>query len=458
MNHIKLPFSADTYRQRRQQLMSLVGSGKILLLGNKESSINFEDNWYHFRQDSTFLYYTGLALPDLNLIIDADKGQTIVFGDDATIDMIIWTGDQPKLSGLAEQAGIQKVMGAPKLGDFVDQDMHYLPPYRSEHQVVLKALSGGGTLDPSLNLIKAVIQQRAIKSQEEIEELDKAASISALMHKSVIEAARPGMKEHELVAVASQLAWQHDTKWSFQPILTINGQILHNHYYGNTLKEGDLVLFDGGVEVASGYAGDLTRTFPVSAAFSPLQKDLYNIVRKAYQEARDMAKPGVRFKDVHLRAGLELCKGLKELGWMKGDMAAAVAAGAHTMFFQCGLGHMMGLDVHDMENLGERYVGYDESIQKSKEFGLKSLRLGRALEEGFVITIEPGIYIIPDLIDLFWSQGKFKDFINYEVLNAHRDFGGIRIEDDFVITATGARQIGEPLTTKAEEIENLRKG
>ena len=456
-----IPFSESTYIHRRKILKESIGSGQILLLGNKESSINFKDNWYPFRQDSTFLYYAGVALPGLFLLIDIDKDSMTLFGDDLSIDDIVWTGPQPTLTELAAKVGIEKVLPLARLQGQLGKEVHYLPPYRPEHQLQLAEWMNldhaAINAQASVKLIKAIAAQREIKSSEEIIEIEHAVSITAGMHRKVIESARPGMKEHELVGIAREYLWQQNAASSFPTILTINGQILHNHDHSHEVREGDMVLHDGGAEIASGYAGDMTRTFPVGKTFRSRQAELYEVVLQAMNAAVAALRPGVLFRDVHLLACRQLVDGLKAIGLMKGNTDAAVDAGAHTMFFQCGLGHMMGLDVHDMENLGEPYIGYTDQLIKSTEFGLKSLRLGKALKEGFVLTIEPGVYIIPQLIDLFKSQNKFTDFIHYDRLESYRDFGGIRIEDDFVITAQGAQLLGKPLGKSITEVEELRR-
>ena len=276
------------------------------------------------------------------------------------------------------------------------------------------------------------------------------------MHKVVMQFAKAGMSEYELVAQASKVALSKNAAWSFTPILTVNGQTLHNHNYGNTLKEGDLLLFDGGIEHSSGYAGDMTRTFPVSSKFTSQQKDIYNVVKAAHDIAIPASKPGVYYKDVHLLSCLEIAKGLTDIGLMKGDPEEAVEEGAHALFFPHGLGHMIGLDVHDMENLGENFVGYDDTIRKSTEFGLKSLRLARPLQTGNAITIEPGIYMIPQLIEKWQAEGIHAEFLNFDVINKYRDFGGIRIENDFVIEEQGAVLLGDALVYDAESVEALR--
>ncbi|UII22872.1 aminopeptidase P family protein [Fulvivirga ligni] len=449
-------FSKETYVNRREVLKKNINSGILLLMGNNESSMNFKDNWYPFRQDSTFLYYIGVDLPELMVMIDLDSGEEVLFGDDLSIDHIVWTGPQPTISELASGVGISKSSPLNKVSEFLAQakgrQIHILPPYRPENKSKLVELLG--KVEPSVEFIKAVVKQRSIKTAEEVAEIDKAVSLSAKMHLEIIKNARPGMKEHDLVGMIQGIAVGDGGNLSYPAILTINGQILHNHYYGNTIKEGDMVLCDAGAEVSSHYAGDLTRTFPVGKSFSPLQKDMYQIVLDAQYAAIEMLKAGVKFKDVHLRACKILSQGLKDMGLMKGDLDGAIEQGAHAMFFQCGLGHMMGLDVHDMEDLGEQYVGYDEP--KSTQFGLKSLRLGKELEAGFIVTIEPGVYIIPELIDLWGKDNKYAEFLDYDKLNEYRDFGGIRIEDNFLITQDGSQLLGDPLVKEISEIEAIR--
>lgn len=440
------PFTSATYVNRRQTLMQTLGSGQILLIGNREQSKNFKDNVYPFRQDSTFLYYIGVNLPHLYALIDIDNNKVTLYGDDATIDTIIWTGPQNKLADLAQNVGIDKIMPTSAIHHLSTQSLHYLPPYRSSAELLLQNLLDTKALTPSIPLIQAVVAQRNIKSQDEITKMNRAVTLSNKMHRAVKEGIHAGQSEYDLVSIASQVAWENQVKWAYEPILTIHGETLHNHHYHNKLKKDDMVLYDGGIELASGYCGDITRTFPVSGQFTSLQQDLYNITVSAYNQAVSMIAPGVKFLDLHLAACKKLVEGLTALGWMKGNAEEAVAAGAHTLFFQCGLGHMIGLDVHDMENLGEHYVGYGVGQKKSTVFGLKSLRLGRALEVGYCVTIEPGIYVIPALIDKFKSEGLYQDFINYEILNKHRDFGGIRVEDDYVVTEDGYRKLGDDLT------------
>jgi len=456
MKETQLPFSTETYIQRRKKLMELMGGGKILLLGNGYSSINFEDNSYPYRQDSSILYYCGLSKAGLNLLIDADKGETILFGDDASLDHLIWMGDQEKLADMAAKAGINKVMPSLNIFDHVDSTCHYLPPYRSAHTIKLEQYLDITEIKPSVKLIMAISKQRNIKSDEEIKCMHEAASLTAAMHKEVMIHAREGMNEFELVSLASQFAWDHNMRWSFTPIMTTQGQTLHNHNYNGQLHAGDLLLFDGGIEHPSGYAGDMTRTFPVNSSFSTKQRDIYNIVVKAHDAAVEASKADVYYKDIHLMASQIIAEGLTELGLMKADPEDAVMEGAHSLFFPHGLGHLIGLDVHDMENLGEDFVGYDHTIRKSREFGLKSLRLGRPLQKGFAITIEPGIYFIPQLFEKWRAEKMHEEFINYDAVASYMDFGGIRVENDYIIGSNGAQLLGEKLAYDADSVEQAR--
>lgn len=459
-------FNQTVYIQRRQQLSTKLTNGIILLMGNEESSMNYKDNCYPFRQDSTFLYYIGIDLPGLAAIMDLDENATILFGENAGIDDIIWTGPQPTVQELAETVGIKKSGNLSQLTALLaaaqkaKRPIHILPPYRPENKIKLSAWLGTSLAQSdqyvSEPLIRAVISQREIKEAIEVEEMDKAASISADMHLAVMQQARPGMKEYQLAATAEAIAIAHWGRLSYPTILTINGQTLHNHYHGNTVQEGDMILTDAGAETHMHYAGDLTRTFPAGKKFTSRQREVYEVVLNALDHAVSLLKPGIRFKEVHTQACIKLSEGLQAIGLMKGNAQEAVAAGAHTLFFQCGLGHMIGLDVHDMEDLGEQNVGYDDQLKKSKEFGWKSLRLGKALKAGFTLTVEPGIYIIPELIDRWKAEQKHGSFINYDLLNDYRSFGGIRIEDNFVITATGSKKLGKTLPKSIEEIEALR--
>ena len=461
-------FDKNIYIERRKQLQHAVGSGLIVLLGNEESSMNYKDNLYPFRQDSSFLYFFGIDRPALTGIIDIDNDSEILFGDDFTTEEMIWTGYREPLNLLSDSIGISIVKPKKDLWSFIrlatehKQKIHFLPPYRPEQQNLLADLLGvsSGSLSGlfSISLIKAIVAQRSYKSAVEIEEINRAVNTTAAMQLAAITMATEGMTEAQIAGKMQEIAIGAGGNLSFPTILTQQGQILHNGYSHSLLTAGNLVLSDCGAETGMHYAGDLTRTFPVSAKFTPAQRDVYDIVLHAHESAVALLQPGKSFRDIHLHACEKLTEGLQQLGIMKGDVKEAVALGAHALFFPCGLGHMMGLDTHDMENLGEQYVGYNEEIKKSTQFGLKSLRLAKPLEEGFVVTVEPGLYFNPALIDEWEASNQFGSFINYEKLKAYRNLTGIRVEEDFFITKNGSRLLGNPLAKTANEIEVLRLG
>jgi Xaa-Pro aminopeptidase len=460
-------FDKHIYIERRSKLKQAVGNGLILLLGNEESSMNYTDNLYHFRQDSTFLYFFGIDRPGLMALIDIDSDKEILFGDDLTIEQMVWTGYQQPLAAQAESIGINTVKNLDKLQEIIKQaigqnnKIHFLPPYRPEQVQSLIALLGTNQAAlpsmVSVQLIKAIIAQRSIKNTAEVGEIEKAINVTIDMQLEAMRYAKEGMTEADVAGKLHGLAISAGGNLSFPTILTVNGQILHNHYSDTVLRNGQLVLCDCGAETSMHYAGDLTRTFPVNKSFSAIQKEIYGLVLNTLQAATDLLKPGILYKEVHLFACEKLVEGLQQFGLMKGDIKEAVAEGAHALFFPCGLGHMMGLDIHDMENLGEQYVGYTNELKKSTQFGLKSLRLGRALEEGFVLTVEPGLYFIPELIDQWEAEKKFTRFINYDKLSPYKTLGGIRLEDDYLITKNGCRLLGKQLLKLPEEIESFRR-
>ncbi|QJB32532.1 aminopeptidase P N-terminal domain-containing protein [Chitinophaga oryzae] len=458
-------FAKETYINRRNRLQSDMGGGIILLPGNDDSGMNYRDNIYPFRQDSSFLYFIGLDRPGLTFVLDIDNNREILFGNEATVEEIMWTGPVDTLASAAARAGLTDIRPLSQLDHLLSQavqqhrPVHYLPPYRPEHTLKLAAWLdmpvAAVSQGVSVPLVKAVIRQRAIKSTEEIAEIETAVNTTIDMQLKAMELAAAGVTETEIAGRLQAVAIAAGGNISFPVILTANGQFLHNHPHKTAFRDGQLVLCDCGAENAMRYAGDLTRTHPVNKTFSTAQREIYDIVYNAYKAAADAVRPGIRYKDVHLLACEQLAAGLISLGLMKGDAKEAVAAGAHALFFPCGLGHMLGMDVHDMENLGEEYVGYTEHLKKSTDFGLKSLRLGRELEEGFVLTIEPGIYFNPLLNAAWRAEGKHLAFINYDKLAAYDNFGGVRIEDDFLITAGGSRMLGRPFATTATEIEDL---
>ncbi len=460
-------FDKSIYNARRAALKSSISSGLILLMGNEDSPMNFKDNVYHFRQDSTFLYYFGINDANLMGVMDVDANQDFVVGDELSMDAIVWMGRQTTLKEKASLCGISTVLPNKDIASYLDKaiqsnrTIHFLPPYRGENKIKLSGLLHKSIAEieagASLTLIKAVVKQRSHKAPEEVAEIDKAVTRSAEMHKMVMQLAKPGMNERAIAAAIQEFALSSGGNLAYPAILTINGHILHNHYYGNTLKSGQMLLNDSGVETEMGYAGDLTRTFPVDKQFTNQQREMYQIILNAHNHAISMLSPANRYLDVHFESCKMLATGLKEVGLMKGNVEDAVKAGAHALFFQCGTGHMMGLDVHDMEDLGEQYVGYTDTLKKNTDtFGLKSLRLGRQLEPGFVLTVEPGLYFIPELIDMWEAEGKFKEYINYDQVQKFRDFSGIRIEDNFLITENGYQLLGNPLEIKIDEVEAIR--
>jgi Xaa-Pro aminopeptidase len=459
-------FDKKVYIERRQKLKKAVSKGLIFLLGNEESSMNYKDNLYPFRQDSSFLYFMGIDRPELMAVIDIDNDKEILFGDDLTTEQIIWTGYREPLKVLCDRTGITNIKRKSELATPIKEavkqkrTIHFLPPYRPEHVELLSFLLGvpGPALAGmvSTTLINAVVAQRSYKSSDEVAEISKGVTTTVNMQLAAITMAKAGMTEAQLAGKLQSIAIGDGGNLSFPTILTQNGQILHNGYSQSKLVRGNLVLCDCGAATAGHYAGDLTRTFPVNKKFTSIQRTIYDIVLNAHESAVSMLKPGVLFRDIHLSACEKLVEGLQQIGVMKGNAKEAVAQGAHALFFPCGLGHMLGLDIHDMENLGEKYVGYNEKIIQSTAFGLKSLRLGKPLEAGFVLTVEPGLYFNPDLIDEWAAAKKCISFINYNKLREYRRLSGVRVEEDFLITPKGGKLLGKKLAKTPNEIEALR--
>ena len=459
-------FSTETYIQRRQQLTRNINTkGILLFLTNKENPINFEHNCYPFRQDSSFLYYFGIKAAGISAVIDLDSDETILFGDESSIDDIVWTGKLETLREKANKSGVQKILPSKEIFTYVkkviqqNRTVHYLPPYQAYNKILLSELTNRpiSLLQPSVPFIKAVVSQRAVKEEQEIKEIEKALTVTAEMHKLAMLATKPGMKEYEIINVMRHYAGDHGCTFAYPPIVTKHGEILHNLHSHHVVSLGDMILNDSGCETDKGYAADLTRTYPVAKTFTAAQRDIYSIVHHAIQSASSLLSPQTKFRDVHLRSVTTLMEGLKDLGIVKGNIEDAVQANTFTLFFQCGTGHMMGLDVHDMEDLGEQYVGYTKEEPKDNQtFGWKSLRLAKKLEVGNVLTVEPGIYFIPTLIDMWKGERKLAEFINYDKLEQYRNFGGIRIEDNYVITTNGYQTLGPYLLQSLEEIEEYR--
>ena len=461
-------FETSVYKNRRARLKEKVKSGLVLILGNGEAPANYTDNTYKFRQDSSFLYFFGLNQPGFAGVIDIDSGDEYLFGNDVDMDDIIWMGPQPSVKDMAARVGVSKTAPFARLADCMKtaisqgRRIHFLPPYRFRNMLLLEELLG---IRPalvknyaSLELIKAVVDLRSVKEPCEIEEITKACNIGYEMHTAAMRNCKPGVKEQYIAGLIEGIAASYGSMVSFPVILSQNGETLHNHDHSQILQEGRMMLTDAGAEEVSHYCSDFTRTVPVGGKFLTRQKEVYNIVLAANNKAIEIAKPGVTYQYVHLEVCKVLAQGLKDLGLMKGDVNEAVAAGAHALFMPHGLGHMMGLDVHDMEDLGQIYVGYDDETRPIDQFGTSSLRMGRRLQEGFVITDEPGCYFIPALIDQWRAQGMHKEFLNYDKIETFKDFGGIRLEDDILIIPGGSRFLGDKRTPiTVEEVAEIMR-
>ena len=458
-------FDSHIYIERRTKLKDKFNSGLLLFLGNNESPLNYPGNTYRFRQDSNFLYYFGLDIPGLAALIDIDSNTTILYGNDFTIDDIIWMGNQKNLNELTELSGIDRSEEFGNLYNIIPEaikrkrNIHFLPQYRSEHLLLAGELLGikpGRVNDyVSVDFIKAVIEQRSIKSEEEVTEIEKAVDIAHRMHTAAMKMIKPGLTEKKIAGMIEGIAISLGAGISFQPIVSINGQILHNPHYDNEILTDSLLVNDSGAESDLHYASDITRTIPASGNFTNKQRDIYEIVLNAQLKCIEAVKPGVTNKSLHILAAKAIVEGLTNLGLMIGDPDEAVEQGAHALFFPHGLGHMLGLDVHDMEGLGEDYVGYDSKITRSDQFGLAYLRLAKPLQPGFVFTIEPGIYFIPPLIAQWRADNKFFDFINYDRVEQYHDFGGVRIEDNLLVTDDGYKVLGKPIPKTVDEVEAI---
>jgi Xaa-Pro aminopeptidase len=458
-------FDPKVYIERRKKLRAELTSGLALIPGNQEVSFNYLANTYSFRQDSCFSYLFGLDHPDLAGVIDLDSGKDHLFGNDVDIDDIIWMGKQPSMKEQGSKAGIENTDPLGNLKEMITKaisagrKVHYVPPYRGETIIQLSSLTGIPVADiranASVELIKAMIKLRMVKEPVEIIEIEKMVDIAGIMHTTAMKMAKPGVVEREIAGTIEGIALSKCGPVSFPVILSINGQTLHNHYHGNILSEGRMLVIDAGCENDFHYSSDITRTVPVGGKFNVRQKGIYEIVLAANLAAINAIRPGIPFREIHMIAATEIAKGLTNLGIMKGDPNEAASKGAHALFFPHGLGHPLGLDVHDLEGLGQEMVGYDEEIKKSKEFGLSFLRFGRKLQEGFVMTVEPGIYFIPELIDIWRAENKLAEFINYDLVESYKDFGGIRIEDDVLVTAGGFRVLGKHIPKTVAEIEKI---
>ncbi|MEG1498660.1 MAG: aminopeptidase P family protein [Bacteroidales bacterium] len=458
-------FDKKIYMARRAQLKKDLKGGIVILPANEEASCNYADNTYPFRQDSNFLYFFGLQQADMVGVLDLDSDTDWIYADDLTMDDIIWMGHLPTVQETAASVGVTNVGPIKDLVDLLHKatlsrrKVHFVSPYRMRIAVKLSAWLSFPLAkikeNQSVDLINAIISQRSIKGREEIQEIEQAMLVAHQMHTLAMRMCKPGTYEYQIAGAMEGVALSHYGSMSFPAIVSMNGQTLHNHDHSKILKEGRMMVADVGAEVHSHYCSDVTRTTPVGGKFNSRQKDIYEVVLKANTTTIETLKPGLPYRDYHIEACKIIANGLKDLGIMKGDIDEAVSLGAHAMFMPHGLGHMMGLDVHDMENMGENLFGYDQEVKRSDQFGLSYLRLGRRLQPNFVLTVEPGIYFIPALIDLWKSQDKFINFINYDKLDSYRDFGGIRIEDDVIISEKGCNVLGPRIPKTVKEIEDF---
>lgn len=458
-------FNKDIYIERRRILMQNIGEGIILLTGNNDSPMNYKSNYYNFRQDSSFLYYIGIDHPGLNAIIDADINKTILFADDVTIEDMVWTGYVKPYSEIIIEYGIDEVRNSNEIFSYIkgkEKYVKFLPQYRYDNMLFLEELLGIKAKNinqyVSEELKDSVIEQRLVKSDKEIDEIEKALDISYAMNAEAIKTIKPGLLEREVKGKLVGISELMGNGISFPVIFSINGHILHNHYYGNLLEDGKLAVLDSGAESLLHYASDITRTYPVNGKFTEKQKDIYNIVLGAQLAAINEMRPETEYRYCHLTAAKKITEGLKSIGIMKGNIDDAVNSGAHALFFPHGLGHAMGLDVHDLEGVDETLTGYGKDMVRSKQFGLSALRFARKMKKGFVLTVEPGIYFIPQLIEKWQEQKTFSEFINFDKLNEYLNFGGIRIEDDVLITENGKRVLGKPIPKTVDDIEKAFEG
>lgn len=462
-------FHKNTYIERREVLKKRLGTGLVLFFGNNDTPVNYPSNVYKFRQDSSFLYYFGQHRDGLVGVIDIDNNNEYLIGNDIDIEDIVWFGQVESVADLAAQSGVANCGPMNMLRELVDkakakgQEILFLPPYRHDLMIQIMDLLGIHPAEQrnaaSLKFIKAVVDQRAVKSEEEIAEMECACAIGYEMHTTAMRMCKSGVTEQQIAGTISGIASSKGCMVSFPPIVTMHGEIMHGYPSPRPLENGRLLLCDAGAETNENYCSDHTRTTPISGTFTQKQRDIYRIVEKCHDYVLDIAAPGIKWWDVHMDVCKQMTDGLKELGLMKGDTEEAVRAGAHAMFMPHGLGHMMGMDVHDMEGLGQIHVGFDEEVRPNLEqFGTNCLRCGRRLQEGWVMSDEPGIYFIPALIDDWREKGLHTKFINYDVLETYKDFGGIRIEDDILITKDGCRFLGkERIPYHIDEVEEYIK-
>jgi Xaa-Pro aminopeptidase len=459
-------FKSKVYIKRRKELAKKFKRGILLFLGNDESQILVRDTVHNFRQNANFLYYWGLSEPGLVALIDVNKNEEILFGHDLTTGEIVWEGEQKKLAKKAKLIGVKQTAELSTLKNVLlnfrkgRRQIHFLPQHHNDSIIKIADLLNRSVEqvknDFSIDLTKRVIEQRSVKTKKEIAEIEKALKITYNTQTTAMKKTKPGKYEHQIVKNMEQVLLKKNSRWAYIPIFTIDGERLHNHHYDNIMKEGKLVINDSGAEAKSSfYSSDITRTFPVSGKFTKKQKQIYEIVLKSQLKAIDAIKPGIKYFDVHMLSAKVIAEGLKKIGLMQGDIAKAIDVGAHALFFPHGLGHMLGLDVHDMEDLGEDYIGYDDKTKRSRRFGTAYLRFGKELQPGYVLTVEPGVYFIKQLIMQWEKEKKFNEYINYERVKDYIGFGGVRIEDNVLVTKKGSKVLGKPIPKTISEIEML---
>ncbi|MEN6492305.1 MAG: aminopeptidase P family protein [Rectinema sp.] len=470
-------FTREIYIKRKEAFIRAlcergITRGTFILLANSESPRNYPSNCYPFRQDSSWLYFVGTGFPDFGYSLDIETGRTCLYADEPSLDDIIWTGELPSSKELAYKAGIDYSSPFSALHSLVadrlakQEPLFILPSYRSEQADKLAELFSQGDsarrdllrqfVDP--RVILALVGVREIKGPEEIAEIERAVAITKAIHEDLLHSLEPGWTEKAAADYVLSRASAQGCELSFATIATCRGAVLHNSPTGYAATAQDTFLLDAGVEMPSGYAGDLTTTFPVGPRLGTQARAIYEVLYQAFETTARALAPGVRFIDIHKTASLAIAKGLISLGLMRGDPHEAVEAGAHALFFPHGLGHQIGLDVHDMEGLGEDYVGYGEELRRSDQFGLRSLRLAKTLKPGMVHSVEPGIYFIPQLVQKWRAENICKDFLKYDIIEKWMSVGGMRIEEDWCITESGARRLGPAFDKKAEALEKARSG
>lgn len=473
-------FESKVYQRRRsaliQSMRSKGQSGIMIFVGNNDViSQGWNASVYDFRQDSAWIYYFGVDQPSWAGIIDIDSGDVKAYANDVDIDDIVWMGPQISVKEMASWAGVDATAPFSVWFDDVKKAMakgrrvHFLPTLRDYNALQLMAATGytfaqvksKGTGDgphASVEFIQSVIDMRLVKEDCEVEELDKAGEIGYQMHVLARNSIALGAYEDEIAKNMEYFSKANGWGLSFEIILSQHGETLHNRAYHRAIEPGKLLVVDAGIESNTHYTSDHTRTYPTSGVFSTKQKDIYQIVLDCHEFAFSQIKPGISYRDIHKATVRLMLSKLKDLGLVHGDLDEMAAKGIGGLFMPHGLGHNMGIDVHDMEEYGEDLVGYDPDQTRAKQLGLGNLRMARLLRPGHVITDEPGIYFIPALIEKFKKEGLGYDFVNYQALEGYYDFGGIRIEDDVLVTADGARRIGyHRLPATVEDIEAVLK-